>query len=374
MNFKNVILSLALVFTIGCGKSCSNQDEKNGDTTSNPSTTGDKAPEQGSVDLFSFVSQDSNLFIQIDYTKLSTSPFFSDLSKKAKEGFLKKYPSSPYYVENINKILITGKLEMGKEPEDSMVGFLTGKLDNIEEFFGFIKSSKGTEIAFLEEYEGYKIYQEKDQTSTFAFKPNFVIFGEKINLVKSAIDVSKGKQPSLAKNEAAIKLLDTVKGKMLSVVGSDLSSLATEVGSQAPAPFNELQQARDLALSFDSGSSGELLLDGAITTPSAEGAKKLVDTVNAFLTIIKANPDALNKEKPYVSKILDSIKAEAQGSKLALHIILPKEMIDDLSKEVMDEILEKQGETPAPSVPPVSTTPSSPAPATSEDRAPVAPE
>lgn len=369
MNFKNVILSLALVFTIGCGKSCSNQEEKKGEPVSNPSSTGDKAPEkQEAIDLFSFVSQDSNILIGLDYSKISTSPVFSDLGKTAKEDFLKKYPGSPYFIENINKILVTGKLEMGKEPEDSMVGFLTGKLDNIDNLLGFIKNTQGAEIAFLEEYEGYKIYQEKDQTSTFAFKPNLIIFSEKIGLVKSAIDISKGKQPSLVKNEAAIKLVETVKGKMLWIVGSDLSSLASEVGNQAPPPFNELQQARDLTLSLDSGSAGELVLDGAITTPSPEGAKKLADTVNAFLTIIKSNPDALNKEKPYVSKILDSIKAEAQGSKLALHIILPKEMIDDLSQEVKDAFSEKKNNAVSP------TPPSTPAPEASGDRAPVAPE
>lgn len=300
------------------------------------------APEAGTAgaeDMLSLIPADVLGVFFVDVNKAMSTEFVDKMIKDDEnyqkyQEFVTKSGIDPQKDVYYAVIGIGGELE-GENQEGVAIVNMKYDADNI---LGLIKEKMAEEENMQElgeeEYEGmtvYKIMQE-DKPMFFSMIDESNIVGGNEALVKSVLDVLKGKKDNVLKNEKLAAVIDKANKNAMLWGAMLIPEGAMEQAASANPMMASLKAIMAMSLYFDYKDqmlSAEIMAMG----PDAESNQKVAEA----LIGIKSFGAMAAGEKPEIGELLNAIQITSGEDHVKISIQIPEELIKKLQADKPEE-------------------------------------
>ena len=298
------IFALILVAVLsGCGKGCGKQG--------------------AGAEALSLIPASSNAVIGLNWKKLQSSP----LGEKIKKDIPKEYAP---LLQEIEAITIGIKTQgMGEKDPDPLI-VISGKLDQAKIIASFENEAKkhGDNVTKTD-YQGVTIYSgtQKPEVAV-AFVSEKGLAGRP-DLIKQAIDLSKGKGESIEKNKEVMELISNIdRSKMLWAVATIPPGMVPSDAAEPGNPMAMLSalKAMDLAIDY----ADNLTIDLGVVASSAEDAKQIETMANSYKTLFGGS---MAQKDPTLGKVLNALTIQASDKRVKVSLKLDKTTVDEITQK-----------------------------------------
>jgi len=231
------------------------------------------------------------------------------------EAFSEIFEFNP--LKDIHSITIYGK-ELGKEEAVIMAkgNYDKNKLLALARTNGSYQKS---------EYNGLTVYAMDLDEHFFVcfYKTNTIVFSNKENLFKEALDVLEGKKESLTVGSALNGMLDLPAGTIFAAAAKGFSRLVNG------DPEAMILKKADAVLVDIGECEGNVFFEATLTTKDEETAEHVRDVLKGIVALGKLLVD----QEPKLEVLVRSARIEQYGNKISIRETCPADELFKLIKE-----------------------------------------
>ncbi|MBI2336306.1 MAG: hypothetical protein HYU97_06055 [Deltaproteobacteria bacterium] len=306
----SLLLIVALTF-VQCGKGCGKKPEGVGQAAKG----------------ISYISKDANFVLSGNWKKILTSPFGAQIITQMPEQVKQVSDKVESFYVFLN---FKGS---GVEPKPAVL--LTGSFEEaaILNSIRDMAQKSGGEVT-SQEHGGKKIYtNSKKPNEGFAIlDANNIVIGD-TGSVQATIDTAAKKAESIEANGDMMNLIKGMnKEKMVWGVSKiPAGAIPEDPSGGANNPLADLNKvsAIDFALDF---TADKFLLDVGALTANEDSAKKIVGSINTFITMIGA---AMAQQDPNMDKLLKGLTIGSTKDRITLSLNVDKATVEALSQKAI---------------------------------------